>query len=129
MCEFEQKTDAVEEFQDMRRRLGSRREGHKRLLTEELGRITRAAAGLGVQRVILFGSMLGGNTGLTSDLDLLMVWDTGLNFLERTAEVYRYLQPVVAADILVYTPAEMELMRDTPLVRQALENGRVMYEA
>jgi hypothetical protein len=35
----------------------------------------------------------------------------------------------VAADLLVYTPDEVQNMAHTPLVRQALDEGRVLYEA
>lgn len=62
-------------------------------------------------------------------MDLLIVWETPLDFLERTVELYHRLQPRVAADFLVYTPAEMERMTSTPLVRRALEEGKVLYEA
>ncbi|MGQ9647615.1 MAG: hypothetical protein ACUVWO_13905 [Thermodesulfobacteriota bacterium] len=48
--------------------------------------------------------------------------------IERTVELYRRLQPRVATDLLVYTPSEMERMADTPLVRRALEQGKVLYE-
>jgi hypothetical protein len=61
------------------------------------------------------------NPGLTTDLDLIIVWDAPLGFLERTGELHRRLQPRVATDLLVYTPNEMEWMVDTPLVRGALE--------
>jgi predicted nucleotidyltransferase len=57
-----------------------------------------------VERVVLFGSTARDEAGLTSDLDLLIVWDTDLPFLERTAALYRTLQPQVAVDLLVYTP-------------------------
>ena len=63
-----------------------------------------------MQRVVIFGSMVQGNPGLTSDLDLLLAWDTRLGFLARTAELYRCLQPRVPADLLIYTPDEMERM-------------------
>ena len=106
-----------------------RREAYKKELWQEVERLTAAASQLGLQRVILFGSLVRGEPGLTSDLDMLMVWDTPLGFLERTAELYRCLKPRVAADFLVYTPSEMERMIHTPLVRQALEEGRVLYEA
>jgi len=98
-------------------------------LQEETQRLTAAAAALGVRRVILFGSLARREGGLTSDLDLLIVWDTPLSFLERTVELYRRLKPCVAADLLVYTPAEMERMAHTPLVRRALAEGKVLYEA
>jgi len=35
----------------------------------------------------------------------------------------------VATDLLVYTSKEMERMIHTPLVRRALEEGKVLYEA
>jgi predicted nucleotidyltransferase len=109
--------------------LQHRREEHRRALWEEAGRLTAAASELGVRRVILFGSLLERKPGLTTDLDLLIVWDTSLNFLERTVELYRRLQPRVATDLLVYTPSEMERMIHTPLVRQAVEKGKILYEA
>ena len=113
----------------VRRLLQKRREAHSRALQEETQRLTAAAAALGVRRVILFGSLARREGGLTSDLDLLIVWDTPLSFLERTVELYRRLKPCVAADLLVYTPAEMERMAHTPLVRRALAEGKVLYEA
>jgi len=84
---------------------------------------------LGIQRVILFGSLVWGNPGLTSDVDLVLIWDTPLGFLERTAEVYRRLLPQVAADLFVYTPDELARMAHTPFIRRALAEGRVLYAA
>ncbi len=109
--------------------LRRRRKVHREALWQELERLTTAAVEMGVQRVVLFGSMAQGNPGLTSDLDLLLVWDTPLGFLARTAELYRRLQPRVAADLLIYTPDEMERMVHTPFVRRALEGGKALYEA
>ena len=108
--------------------LRRRREAHREALWREVERLTVAAKELGVQRVILFGSLVRGNPGLTSDLDLLIIWDTPLDFLTRTTELYRHLQPQVSADLLVYTPDEMERMAHKPFVRRALEEGRVLYE-
>jgi len=118
-----------EDILKIRRLLEHRREEHERVLWEEVDRITAAASELGIRRVILFGSLLEKKAGLTTDLDLIIVWDTPLSFLERTVELYRRLRPRVAADLLVYTPSEMERMADTPLVRRALEQGKVLYEA
>jgi len=109
--------------------LRKRRKAHQQDLWREVERLTAAAAEMGVQRVILFGSLLRGDPGLTSDLDLLIVWDTPLIFLERTVELYRRLQPQVSADLLAYTPKEMKRMVQNPLVRRALAEGRVLYEA
>jgi predicted nucleotidyltransferase len=114
---------------DVRHLLQQRRIAHRQALRQEAERLATEAAALGVQRVILFGSLVRDEDGLMSDLDVLIVWDTPLNFLERTVELYRRLQPRVATDLLVYTPAEMERMAHTPLVRRALQEGRVLYEA
>ena len=119
----------LQEEQATREQLQRRRAAYREALQREVERLTAAAAALGAQRVVLFGSLTRGEPGLTSDLDLLIVWDTSLSFLERTAELYRRLRPRVAADLLVYTPAEMEHMASTPLVRRALQEGRVLYEA
>jgi predicted nucleotidyltransferase len=108
--------------------LRRRREAHRKALWQEVERLTVAAAELGVKRVILFGSLVRGNPGLTSDLDLLVVWDTPLDFLTRTTELYRRLQLQVSADLLAYTPDEMEHMAHSPFVRRALEEGSVLYE-
>ena len=117
---------ATKTLQDL---LRQRREAHRQELWQEVERLAKEARALEVQRVILFGSLVWGNPGLTSDIDLMLIWDTPLGFLERTAEVYRRLQPQVAADLFVYTPDELTRMAHTPFVRRALAEGRVLYEA
>ena len=48
-----------------------------------------------------------------------------LPFVDRLAELYKQLLPRVEVDLLVYTPEELEAMRETsPLVRCALAEGR-----
>jgi predicted nucleotidyltransferase len=91
--------------------------------------LARAAAGLGATKVVLFGSAAWGDPGLASDIDLLLVWDTPLEFVARTAELYRLLRPRVAADLVAYTPAEIARMADRPFVARALREGKVLYEA
>ena len=109
--------------------LRQRREAHCQALWQEVERLTKDAIALGAQRIILFGSLVWGRPGLTSDVDVLLVWDTPLGFLERTAEVYRRLQPQVAADLFVYTPDELTRIADTPFIRRVLAAGRVLYAA
>lgn len=115
--------------QSMRETIRRRREERNEILASEMKRLTEEAAALGVERVVLFGSFVHGNAGITSDLDLLIVWDTSLDFVTRTAELYRRLKPRVAVDLLVYTPAEFANMADRPFVKQALHEGKVLYEA
>ena len=83
-----------------------------------------------VRRVILFGSLAKGVVGLASDIDLIVVMETSKRFLDRLDEIYRFLEPKVALDLLVYTPEEFERMRrGNPFVRAALKEGEVLYEA
>ena len=95
---------------------------------EEAERLTAAAAELGVRRVILFGSLASGEPGILSYLDLLIVWDTPLDYLSRTVELYRTLDPRGPVDLLIYTPEELEGMSDRPFIRTRLEQGEVLHE-
>ena len=115
------------EVQPIEERLHRWRDDHTAELRREMERLTREGAALGVERVVVFGSAARGDAGLTSDLDLLIVWDTDLGFVERTTTMYARLLPTVACDLLVYTPAEMVLMAQRPFVRRALAEGRELY--
>jgi predicted nucleotidyltransferase len=104
-------------------------ERRRRRLEAELERIVATLPGLGVRRAILFGSLARGDVGGHSDLDLIVIADSGDPFLERAGHFYRTLAPAVGMDILVYTPEEFEAMRDGCFLRRALAEGRVLYEA
>ena len=112
---------------EIREQLLQRRRTHIVTLQQELARLVKESVALGVQRIVLFGSLAREEAGLLSDLDLLIVWDTPLSFLERTVALYRALQPQVAVDLLVYTPAEMIRMKNRPFIRHVLEQGEVLY--
>lgn len=82
----------------------------------------------GVLRVVLFGSVARGETRAHSDLDLIIVQQTSRRFMDRLDEFYRLLDPRVATDILVYTPAEWEtLLAERPFIRLAVREGKVLY--
>ena len=81
-----------------------------------------------VQKVILIGSFAAGRCDLFTDLDLVVVMDSPLDFVTRSAELGRRLQAEVALDLLVYTPDEIERMRERPFLRHALKTGKVLYE-
>ncbi|MDI6894448.1 MAG: nucleotidyltransferase domain-containing protein [Bacillota bacterium] len=101
---------------------------HADLLKSELHRIANQFRQMGARKIILFGSYARGRADALTDLDLVVVMDSELPFVERTAEVYRRIVPRVAADILVYTPGEWERMQDRPFGQQVLREGRVLYE-
>lgn len=83
------------------------------------------------QRVILFGSAARGDADVRSDLDLLVIKETAEPFVARLEVMAGLCPPGVHADILVYTPAELDRMmaERNPFVAKALEDGKVVYEA
>ena len=101
------------------------------LLEAELALFLPFLTGPGAaERVILFGSLAGGEVRAESDIDLGVVKRTQLPFWQRLAQVRRLLKPRVAADVIVYTPEELEqLAQERPFVRdEILGRGRVLFE-
>lgn len=109
--------------------LRERRAVYVASLRAEAKRLAEAAAAMGAERVILFGSLAEGEPGLLSDLDLLIVWDTPLDYLTRTVELYKRLDPHGPVDLLVYTPEEIRDMAERAFIRTILEQGETLYEA
>lgn len=96
-------------------------------LTAELDRLKVLLREMGACEVWLFGSLARGEVHEGSDLDLLVVMDTELPFVERLACLYRKLKPRMSTDLFVYTPGEMAGLRDSnPLVRAALKEGKLL---
>lgn len=99
------------------------------LLERELKRITLALREIGVQRIVLFGSVARERINAWSDLDLIVVLDSDLPFIKRLEKLYDQIKPCVGLDLLAYTSEEFEAIRERPFIRQALREGRVLYEA
>ncbi len=98
------------------------------LLECELERIVRVLREMGVQRIILFGSAAREKIAVWSDLDLIVVLDSDQPFIKRLGLLYERIQPRVGLDLLAYTPKEFEAIRERSFIRQALQEGRVLYE-
>ncbi len=107
--------------------IAERRRHHTALLESELDRLTNELKALGASLIVLFGSYNRGRRDLFTDLDILAVVESDRPFIHRQAELYAKLHPSVAADILVYTPAEFEEMKHRPFVRHALSTGTILY--
>ena len=83
------------------------------------------------RKVILFGSMAQGSIGEWSDLDLVIIKDTSLPFLQRLKEVALLCRAPVEVDYLVYTPNEIAQMiaEQNPFILNAvIGKGKVLYE-
>ena len=101
--------------------------GRRKEIEKELERIKAALPRLNVEKAVLFGSSAREETGAGSDIDLLIVMDTELPFLERLTALYKSLNPQVALDLLVYTPEEMARLAERPFFREILREGVVLY--
>jgi len=82
------------------------------------------------ERILLFGSLVSDEIGPWSDIDLVIVQQTELRFLDRLKEMIDLLQPQVGMDLLVYTPEEFDQMKHGRLFFQEeiLTKGQVLYE-
>jgi len=108
---------------------GNRLLERQTLLEQELRRVVEALRGSGAQLIVLFGSAARGEIAPWSDLDIIVVLDSELSFIKRLGWLYERIQPRVGLDLLAYTPQEFEAIRQRPFIRQAMEEGKVLYEA
>lgn len=104
---------------------------HKSELETELqGIVARLVQRYHPVCVILFGSLARGEVGEWSDIDLCMINDTELPFLQRLHEARLVAAAHEAMDIVVYTPGEWQemLRQGNYFVRdEILGAGRVLH--
>jgi predicted nucleotidyltransferase len=79
------------------------------------------------ERIILFGSHARGEPA--ADIDVIVVKSTAERFLDRLKVVYERWNLPVAADILVYTPAEWDQMtkEERGFIMRVVKEGREIY--
>ena len=97
------------------------------MLQEIVRRILSAGRPL---KIVLFGSYATGQARLDSDLDILIVEESGLPRYRRAARYLRALVGVYPAkDVVVWTPAEVEEWSQVPnaFITIALREGRTLY--
>ncbi len=84
----------------------------------------------GVRKVVLCGSLVDGQVGVASDIDLVVVQAARGHFFDRSARILRRLRPRTALDLLVYTPSEFDRMtrEGNRFLRHALSRGKVLFE-
>jgi predicted nucleotidyltransferase len=81
------------------------------------------------EKIILFGSLATNQINEWSDIDLIVIKDTDKSFYERLEEVVKIAKPTIGTDIIVYTPKEIEEMKESMFyVEEILKKGKVIYE-
>ena len=92
-----------------------------------IGRIT---VGYRPQRIILHGSFARGDHHEGSDVDLIIVKDTDVRFVDRIEQVLEFSCGECAIEPLVYTERELDTMlaAGNAFLEKALEEGVVIYE-
>jgi uncharacterized protein len=82
------------------------------------------------EKIILFGSYASGNPTPDSDVDLLVVLPfAGKNF-RKSLEILNRTNPFFPIDLLARDPQDTERLyqEGDPLIREALDHGKVLYE-
>lgn len=106
-------------------------EERKQSLQDELPRIIEVIkTQYRPEKIILFGSLAGGEMHEWSDIDLLIVKETTKRPIERNIELFRLIQPKVGIDVFIYTPHEYEylLKEKYSFLLNILKTGKTVYE-
>lgn len=85
-----------------------------------------------IEKAILFGSHARNEASRHSDIDLILIQDTNLRFLDRYEGVlaaFSQALPEWDVDILIYTPKELAEISQRHFIRRALKEGKVLYES
>jgi predicted nucleotidyltransferase len=93
-----------------------------------LGPVLKAA---GARKGIVIGSHARREADVWSDLDLVIIAETGLPFVERFRAFPRLFEAYPRAmDLLVYTPEEFTMMveSENPFIECVLKDGVVIHE-
>lgn len=82
------------------------------------------------ERVILFGSHAYGSPADFSDVDILVIMPFEGHPFDKSLEVLNRINPSFSVDLLVRRPDDTKRRYDEydPLIRDALDSGRVLYE-
>lgn len=84
------------------------------------------------KKVLLFGSASRGEMHKDSDIDLLVVVQSGTHRRKTAQKIYRNMIGVgFAVDIIVVTEDDIEEFKDNigMIIRPAIEEGKILYAA
>jgi predicted nucleotidyltransferase len=81
-------------------------------------------------KIVLFGSYAKGNSGINSDVDLLVIMDTKQSTWDLAVEISLAVKHTFPMDIIVRTPQEIarRLQYGDVFITSIMENGKILYE-
>lgn len=85
-----------------------------------------------IKKAILFGSFARNEASRHSDIDIIIIQNTALRFLDRYDGIlaaFSRALPEWDVDLLIYTPEELVKISARPFIMQALKEGKVLYES
>ena len=84
-----------------------------------------------ISLALIYGSVASGEDTAESDVDLLVVMDTGLRETEQALQICQQLDYLFGLDLLVITPKRLteRLGWGDSFLHQIIEHGKVLYES
>ena len=85
-----------------------------------------------VQKALLFGSFARGSQSQKSDIDLILIQETGEPSFERYGGILQDLYKAVKGrdiEVLIYTPEELDRISHRRFIQRAWQEGKVIYES
>lgn len=85
-----------------------------------------------VKKTILFGSFARDEASRHSDIDLILIQNINLGFPDRYDGILSAISqalPEWDVDLLIYTPAELAEISGRRFIKQALQEGKILYES
>lgn len=81
-------------------------------------------------KIILFGSYANNRATVDSDVDLLVIMPFKGKGFRKSVEILNKTNPEFPIDLLARNPEDIEwrYQQGDPLIRDALDNGTVLYE-
>jgi len=103
----------------------------KRELEAELANnIVPQLIAMGAVKIILHGSLARDEVWTESDIDLIVIAESEMDFKTRFFHFNRELKTREAVEMFVYTPEEFErMLTESSFVKQAVAEGKVIYDA
>lgn len=90
----------------------------------------RVAEEFDPEKIILFGSHARGQAREYSDVDMLVIMPFEGKWLDKSLEILGRLDPPFSIDLITRRPDDVErrYREYDPLIRSALDEGKVLYE-